>query len=347
MPEKKPDVKLDPDEEDSLEKVLSKARRLKQKESFIQKALATEDIKTEIKAEEEEDPDEDIKEHIQSNMMLNSTAEFCRTLGDIPTYGMAGNREEDATEMMDFEMEADQDIIIVPNNPDLNTGTWNSVDPQFETRGMDEVVNISDDELSDVAILDEEPDVGTGIGNALRLAMSKGYLEKEDQNRPSNTKMAHLQAKNYSIEDKSYTEDDKFHRRDRYQAGPITDFRDKSNFNPNVKLEYIDDNGRILNAKEAFRYLSHKFHGKGPGKNKIEKRLKKMEQEGVGFLFSNFLSKSLDVLFSLQLMKTMSSTDTPLGTLTMLQQKQKETKQAFVVLSGGKQATMGSISKNK
>jgi hypothetical protein len=30
-----------------------------------------------------------------------------------------------------------------------------------------------------------------------------------------------------------------------------------------------------------FRYLSHKFHGKGPGKNKVEKRMKKNEQEGV------------------------------------------------------------------
>jgi len=30
-----------------------------------------------------------------------------------------------------------------------------------------------------------------------------------------------------------------------------------------------------------FRYLSHKFHGKGPGKNKIEKRIKKAEQEAV------------------------------------------------------------------
>ena len=48
-----------------------------------------------------------------------------------------------------------------------------------------------------------------------------------------------------------------------------------------MKLEYIDDDGHILNAKEAFRYLSHKFHGKGPGKNKVEKRMKKNEQEGV------------------------------------------------------------------
>lgn len=42
-------------------------------------------------------------------------------------------------------------------------------------------------------------------------------------------------------------------------------------------------------------------------------------------------------------MKTMSSTDTPLGTLTMLQQKQRETKAPYVVLSGGKQ-TVTSIS---
>lgn len=80
-----------------------------------------------------------------------------------------------------------------------------------------------------------------------------------------------------------HSEDDKIGRRDRFHAGPIMDFKDKETFKPNVKLDYIDDNGRILNLKEAFRYLSHKFHGKGPGKNKIEKRLKKMEQDGVSF----------------------------------------------------------------
>ncbi|PNF18293.1 hypothetical protein B7P43_G16202 [Cryptotermes secundus] len=30
-----------------------------------------------------------------------------------------------------------------------------------------------------------------------------------------------------------------------------------------------------------YLYLSHKFHGKGPGRNKIEKRMKKNEQEGL------------------------------------------------------------------
>lgn len=36
-------------------------------------------------------------------------------------------------------------------------------------------------------------------------------------------------------------------------------------------------------------------------------------------------------------MKKMSSTDTPLGTLALLQARQKEAQAAFVVLSGAKQ----------
>ncbi|KAI8125440.1 hypothetical protein FF38_14399 [Lucilia cuprina] len=314
------DIKIEEQDED-LERMLSKARKLKQKENIIKKSLPNiETIKPEIKSEIEEDNAMDSEVNRDAHIILNATAEFCRTLGDIPTYGMAGNRDEDSNEMMDFEAIENAEERLVDNTDDMieaSHGTWNSVNPDEvnQPADLDNIV----DEVEDVAILDEEPDVGAGVANALRLALSKGYLEKEDLNRPSNSKMAHLQAKNYSIEDKNTAEDDKFGRRDRFHAGPIMDFKDKSNFNPNVKLEYIDDNGRILNLKEAFRYLSHKFHGKGPGKNKIEKRLKKMEQDG--------------------LMKTMSSTDTPLGTLTMLQQKQKETKTPYVVLSGGKQTS--------
>ena len=33
-------------------------------------------------------------------IVLNATSEFCRALGDIPTYGQAGNREEDKDELM-------------------------------------------------------------------------------------------------------------------------------------------------------------------------------------------------------------------------------------------------------
>ena len=50
-------------------------------------------------------------------------------------------------------------------------------------------------------------------------------------------------------------------------------------YKPDVQLRYLDDLGRELGQKEAFKHLSHQFHGKGSGKQKTEKRLKKVEQE--------------------------------------------------------------------
>ena len=69
-----------------------------------------------------------------------------------------------------------------------------------------------------------------------------------------------------------------------------------------------------MNEKEAFRHLSHKFHGKTSGKNKTDKRLKKEQQE----------SK----------IRQMASTDTPLNTLKLLQEKQEKLKTPYVVLTG-------------
>ncbi len=58
-------------------------------------------------------------------------------------------------------------------------------------------------------------------------------------------------------------------------------FPEKKSYVPNVRIEYVDDSGRVLNTKEAFRYMSHKFHGRGSGRKKLEKRLKKYQDEHV------------------------------------------------------------------
>ncbi|XP_008553789.1 U4/U6.U5 tri-snRNP-associated protein 1 [Microplitis demolitor] len=301
-------IKIQDDDKDlEVNRALSKTKRWRESSvAFNDKILDL--IKKESASEE----------NISGNITLNATAEFCRTLGEIPTYGLAGNREDDDREMMDFELEEVKEEPMESEDPDDGRGAWNTVK-------LDEVKR--EPVTLEAAILDAEPSLGQGVGGALRLAMSKGYLMKEDTNRPSASRFAHLQAQNYSIEDKTYGgDDDKFGRRDRFN-GPSSDFKEKDGFKPNVKLEYIDDEGHVLSAKEAFRYLSHKFHGKGPGKNKVEKRMKKAEQE--------------------VLMKRMSSTDTPLGTLNLLQAKQKETQSPFIVLSGSKQMQATSISKTK
>lgn len=64
------DIKLEDEKDDLLERVLHKTRKIKQKENLVA------DI---IKAEVKEEPEDD---NIDSgNIVLNATAEFCRTLG--------------------------------------------------------------------------------------------------------------------------------------------------------------------------------------------------------------------------------------------------------------------------
>ncbi|CAN8061970.1 unnamed protein product [Agarophyton chilense] len=46
-----------------------------------------------------------------------------------------------------------------------------------------------------------------------------------------------------------------------------------------VKLSYTDEFGNKLTPKEAYRLLSHKFHGNAPKQNKKEKRLQRMLEE--------------------------------------------------------------------
>ncbi|KAI9678488.1 MAG: hypothetical protein M1829_002086 [Trizodia sp. TS-e1964] len=50
-------------------------------------------------------------------------------------------------------------------------------------------------------------------------------------------------------------------------------------YKPDVELKYVDEFGRAMGQKEAFKHLSHQFHGKGSGRGKTEKRLKKIEDE--------------------------------------------------------------------
>ena len=99
-----------------------------------------------------------------------------------------------------------------------------------------------------------------------------------------------------------------------------TDFNEKKDYKPKLHIEYVDDRGRTLSAKEAFRKLSHRFHGKGSGKSKLEKRMKKMAEEDT--------------------MKRMSSTDTPLNTVAMMQDKQRTEASPYIVLSGGGKTLM-------
>lgn len=67
-------------------------------------------------------------------------------------------------------------------------------------------------------------------------------------------------------------------QRDQMESRQMADVFNRE-YKPDVHLKYVDEFGREMNQKEAFKHLSHQFHGKGSGKQKTEKRLKKIDEE--------------------------------------------------------------------
>ena len=66
--------------------------------------------------------------------------------------------------------------------------------------------------------------------------------------------------------------------RDQLESRQMTEIFARE-YRPDVQLKYVDEFGRSMNQKEAFKHLSHQFHGKGSGKQKTEKHLKKIEDD--------------------------------------------------------------------
>lgn len=100
-----------------------------------------------------------------------------------------------------------------------------------------------DDDIDDNQLAFKQPLVAKGMAATLALLKGSGELNKSDE-----------------------------------LAGRSNDNRafDPSSDDLGVKLEYRDEFGRKLTQKEAFRQISYRFHGYGPSKKKLEKRLKVM-----------------------------------------------------------------------
>jgi U4/U6.U5 tri-snRNP-associated protein 1 len=84
-----------------------------------------------------------------------------------------------------------------------------------------------------------------------------------------------------------------------------------------IRLEYFDEEGNKLSTKEAYKELSRRFHGKTPGKVKMEKIIRRREEA------------------KKQQQASVSTGDSNL--LQNLKLQQQATGSAFVVLSGTRQ----------
>ncbi|KAF9763386.1 hypothetical protein IL306_003155 [Fusarium sp. DS 682] len=161
------------------------------------------------------------------------------------------------------------------------------------------------EELDETGV-EEEKAVGAGMGAALALLRERGLVEdtRGDAEYSSLRNREDFLAKKRLLEEELDEQARAQRERDRMSgkldrmsvrereewARQQNTWRDQqqsrrmaelfsAGYKPNVELKYTDDHGRSLDSKEAFKHLSHQFHGKGSGKGKTEKRLKKIEDE--------------------------------------------------------------------
>ncbi|XP_023415343.1 U4/U6.U5 tri-snRNP-associated protein 1 isoform X2 [Loxodonta africana] len=159
-----PEVLEEDEAELELQKQLEKGRRLRQLQQLRDSGEKVVEIVKKLESrqrgwEEDEDPER------KGAIVFNATSEFCRTLGEIPTYGLAGNREEQE-ELMDFEQDEERSANGGSESDGEENLGWSTVN-------LDEEKQQQDFSTSSTTILDEEPIVNRGLAAALLLCQNK------------------------------------------------------------------------------------------------------------------------------------------------------------------------------
>ncbi|QCD85835.1 U4/U6.U5 tri-snRNP-associated protein 1 [Vigna unguiculata] len=202
-------------------------------------------------------------------------------------WGLHIDEEARKPESEDVFMHDDEEAIVPDEEKTNEGGGWTEVqetneDEQPNKEDKEEIV--PDETIHEVA-------VGKGLSGALKLLKDRGTLKE-------------------SIEWGGRNMDKKKSK----LVGIVDDDEKETQKKREIRIERTDEFGRILTPKEAFRMISHKFHGKGPGKMKQEKRMKQYQEE--------------------LKMKQMKSSDTPSLSVERMREAQARLQTPYLVLSG-------------
>ncbi|XP_020976077.1 SART-1 family protein DOT2 isoform X1 [Arachis ipaensis] len=276
------------DDDEDLRKSLERARRLavKKQEQGIFGPQAIAKLATSNHNDETvDDQNTGAGESRENKVVFTEMEEF---VGRLQIDEEARKPESEDVFMHDDE---DASANANANAPDEGktdeAGGWTevketNVDEQPDSEDKEEVV--PDETIHEVA-------VGKGLSGALKLLKDRGTLKE-------------------SIEWGGRNMDKKKSK----LVGIVDDEGKEEQKKKEIRIERTDEFGRILTPKEAFRMLSHKFHGKGPGKMKQEKRMKQYQEE--------------------LKMKQMKSSDTPSLSVERMRETQARLQTPYLVLSG-------------
>ncbi|KAK6139718.1 hypothetical protein DH2020_026549 [Rehmannia glutinosa] len=240
-----------------------------------QSAYAKADEASKALRQEQDNPNLGSGDQPESKVVFTEMEEF--------VWGLQLDEEEKNPESEDVFMEED----VAPSSTSDQEmrdedGGWTDVKETMkdETPAKEEEKEVVPDETI------HESAVGKGLAGALKLLKDRGTLKETIEWGGRN--MDKKKSKLVGIYENDGTKE--------------------------IRIERTDEYGRILTPKEAFRLLSHKFHGKGPGKMKQEKRMRQYHEE-------------LKV-------KQMKNADTPSLSVERMREAQAKLQTPYLVLSG-------------
>ena len=275
-------------DDDDLQKSLSLQRAAALKK---RKRVRPEDIAKQLREEANQEPEPDTG----GGIIIDEISEF--------VDGLHADRDEDRKKPKAKPAQKEAVTAMENESSDEDEEMKDAGDPRNEREGRATSVALED--LTTTGV-EEEKTVDQGMGATLSLLKDRRLIEDQ---RGSELNEKFLQRQRFLAELHRrmalFDEDARLQRerdrasgrldrmsirereewarqqntiRDQHHAR-VMDQLFREGYRPDVELKYVDADGRHLDKKEAFKELSHQFHGKGSGKGKTDKRLKKLAEE--------------------------------------------------------------------
>ncbi|KAH6913094.1 SART-1 family-domain-containing protein [Coprinopsis sp. MPI-PUGE-AT-0042] len=332
-------------DDDDLQAALARSRKAKLRKTH---KLTPEELAQKI-AEQRLQDAEDVKEEeadTGAGLVFDETSEFVQAVGINPVVKPKQEpKEPRLSEQEDVkpsrpqalapgdvpmdEVEAGEVRVKEEDEEDISMAMLDDIESAFK---QDDDTEVKQEEEEFAVGTSNEQNFSSGMAATLSILRQQGILkpptdDQRERERLQKQRDLWLAQQRYNIakrelekyqskgagRDQAQREYDNRLREMQERRQNIDEFN--SGYKPDVNIAYHDEHGRQLTVKEAWKALSHKFHGKGSGKMKTEKRLKKIEEE----------RKKL----------AMASGDTPLSMNKAFQQRQEKLGQAHFVLSVG------------
>lgn len=330
-------------DDDELQAALARSRRAK---LHKRKKLSPEEIARKVAEERNREKSaqadhtlhiDDAEDGDTNGLTFDDTSEFVRAISynetAVKTEPAEGSVEPTSAKQI---LSPSRDLSVAAGDEALDEIEAGEVIKEEEYEDMMEV--IAEAEEKSAAVNDDvevgtsgEKTFGSGMAATLSLLRQQGVLAlpsadqtaREDvqlhrdrflaeyRHRQTQRETDRLQSRSGN-KDQATREYENRLREQQEARAQLELFKD---YKPDVEIVYYDEYGRVLTPKESWKALSHKFHGKGSGKMKTEKRLKKIAEE--------------------KKQAAMASGDTPLSMNRAFQIRQEKTGQAHFVLSVG------------